>query len=77
MANTTQKSLESNQSGQTSTWKNPDSGASGTVTPTRTYQSTAGQPCREYQQTVTIGGKTETVTGQACRQADGTWKVVS
>ncbi len=33
-----------------------------------------GEQCREYQRTITIGGKTETAYGTACRQPDGTWK---
>ena len=70
-----QTALESYQVGQTSTWTNPDSGHSGSYTPTRTYQSPQGQPCREYQQTITVGGKTEEAYGTACRQADGSWKV--
>lgn len=69
--------LESNPVGQASTWSNPDSGHSGSVTPTRTYQTADGGPCREYQQTVTISGRTETAYGQACRQPDGTWKIVN
>ncbi len=69
--------LESSPVGQASTWSNPDSGHSGSVTPTRTYQTASGGPCREYQQTVTIGGRTETAYGKACRQADGTWKIVN
>lgn len=73
-----QGALETNRVGQTSTWSNPDSGHSGTTTPTRTVaQTSSGEPCREYQQTVTIGGQTETAYGRACRQADGTWKVVN
>ncbi len=74
---TTQQSLETAPVGQTSTWKNPDSGHSGSVTPTKTYQTAQGQNCREYQQTVTIGGKTEQAYGTACRQSDGSWKVVN
>ena len=71
-----QTALEVNPVGQASTWSNPDSGNSGTVTPVRTFQTAAGDPCREYQQTVTIGGQTETAYGRACRQADGSWKIV-
>ena len=77
MEQTSQRSLEYDRSGTTSTWTNPDSGHSGTVTPTRTYQERSGEQCREYQQTVTIGGRTEQAYGTACRQPDGTWKVVS
>ncbi len=73
---TAQQSLESAPAGQSSTWQNPDSGHYGTVTPTKTYQTGAGQYCREYQQTVTIGGKTEEAYGTACRQPDGSWQIV-
>ena len=76
-AQTTQAALESNKTGTVSTWTNPDSGHSGTVTPVRTFQDAQGQNCREFQQTVTIGGRTEQAYGTACRQADGSWRVVS
>ena len=68
--------LERSRTGQTSSWRNPDSGHSGTLTPTRSFQTASGQPCREYQQTVTIGGRTENAYGTACRQAEGSWKIV-
>lgn len=76
-ARTTQNALETSPSGQTSTWSNPDSGHSGTVTPQPAYQTSSGQYCREYQQQVTVGGKTETAYGTACRQPDGSWKIVN
>lgn len=76
-AQTTQTALEANRSGITSTWANPDTGHSGTVTPVRTYETPQGQNCREFQQTVTIGGKSESAYGTACRQADGSWKIVN
>lgn len=69
--------LETNRTGQPSTWSNPDSGNTGTITPIRTYQAPSGQNCREYRHDVRIGDKSETVIGTACRQTDGTWKVVS
>lgn len=68
--------LESAPSGTTTNWRNPDSGNSGTTTPTRTYQAQSGEYCREYEQTVTIGDKTQAAYGTACRQPDGKWKVV-
>jgi surface antigen len=72
-----QNSLETAKSGQTVNWTNPDSGHSGTYTPQRTYQNSQGQYCREFQQTVTVGGSTENAYGTACRQPDGTWKIAS
>ncbi|MFM2130244.1 MAG: 17 kDa surface antigen precursor [Pseudomonadota bacterium] len=75
--NTAQRTLEYGRTGQTATWSNPDSGHSGSVTPTRTYQDADGAYCREYQQTVTVGSKTEQAYGRACRQPDGSWKIMN
>ena len=77
MQRSTQTALEKNKTGTKSTWRNPDSGNEGTVTPTRTYRTDSGQYCREYQQTITVGGKTEQGYGRACRQPDGSWRIVS
>lgn len=77
MGQTTQQSLETAPSGTTTSWRNPDSGNYGTITPQPAYQSSAGEYCREFQQTVTVGGRQESAYGTACRQPDGTWKVVS
>jgi len=74
--NAAQHALEKAPSGKAVAWHNPDSGHSGTVTPVRTYQKSGGQYCREYQQTVTIGGQNHQAYGTACRQADGTWKII-
>lgn len=74
---TAQQSLETAPTGTTSTWSNPDSGNSGSITPTRTYETASGQYCREYQQTVTVGGQNESAYGTACRQPDGSWQVVN
>jgi surface antigen len=69
------RALETGPAGQSVAWKNPDSGHSGTVTPTKTYQSPNGTYCRDYQTTVEIDGKQERTTGKACRAADGQWQV--
>jgi surface antigen len=73
---TAQTSLENNRTGQTSSWRNPDSGNAGTYTPTSTYRSSSGQDCREFEQTITVEGRTERAMGRACRQPNGTWQVV-
>ena len=62
--------------GETIAWNNPDSGHYGTVTPMRDGSTQSGLYCREFQQTVSIGGKTEAAYGTACQQPDGTWKIV-
>ena len=73
---TTQRTLETQKAGTTIAWNNPDSGNSGTITPQSTYQRADGAFCREFQQTITVGGKTEDGYGTACRQPDGSWKFV-
>ncbi len=73
-AEAAQRAFETAPSGKPVAWSNPDSGHSGTITPTQTYQS-SGAYCREYQQTVTIDGKQEKSYGTACRQPDGSWKI--
>ncbi|PIW26868.1 MAG: hypothetical protein COW30_12880 [Rhodospirillales bacterium CG15_BIG_FIL_POST_REV_8_21_14_020_66_15] len=62
--------------GETVTWNNPDSGNRGTYTPLRDGTSSQGRYCREFQQTITIGGKTEQGIGIACREPDGTWRIL-
>jgi len=69
-----QRALETAPTGQPVSWTNPDTGHTGAVTPTRTYQSEGGY-CREFQNDVVIGGKSEKAYGTACRQPDGSWKV--
>jgi surface antigen len=69
--------LEHAPTGAVSQWANPDSGHSGTFRPVRTYQTRAGEYCREYQQTVTVGARTQSAYGTACRKPDGSWEIVS
>ena len=71
-----QRALETAPTGRPVVWQNPDSGNLYTVVPTRTYYNHE-QACREYTTRAMIGGKPEEVHGQACRQSDGSWKVVS
>jgi surface antigen len=63
--------------GQQIVWNNPDNGHSGTITPQREGKDTTGNYCREYQTTITVGGETQKAFGTACRQPDGSWKVVN
>lgn len=72
---TSQQALEISRTGATSNWRNPDSGNSGTITPTRTFQTNAGTYCREYTQTIIVGNSPTQGHGTACRQPDGSWKI--
>ena len=69
---TDQKALEDNEDGESSSWSNPDTGASGSTTPVHSYQTAQGT-CRTYEKTVINDGRTEQVTGKACRNSDGLW----
>ena len=62
--------------GQPIEWDNPRTGNRGTITPTREGRdTTTGAYCREFQQTVVIGGREERAFGTACRKPDGSWEV--
>jgi len=63
------------ETGQPQSWENPETGHYGTVHPHHHYKKD-GKYCREYTQTITVDGKTHEGHGTACRQKDGTWKIV-
>jgi surface antigen len=69
------QALEFSPSGNSVEWKNPDSGNHGSITPTKTFKE-SGRYCREYIQEVVIGGEKKKAYGQACRQPDGSWKII-
>ncbi len=71
-----QYALEYTRTNQTTTWANPDTGNSGSITPVQTYQTAQGQYCREYTQTIYVGGQQQQAYGTACRQPDGSWMII-
>lgn len=73
----TANALETRVSGESLPWRNENSGNYGAVTPERTWRRADGNYCREFTQTVTVGGQEQTAYGTACRQSDGTWKIES
>lgn len=62
--------------GQQITWNNPNNGNVGVITPVRDGYAQNGAYCREFQQTITIGGQQQKGYGKACQQPDGSWKIV-
>ncbi len=63
--------------GTTINWNNPETGAAGSVRSTREGTNARnGQYCREFIQTVTVGGQIQEAYGIACRQPDGDWKII-
>lgn len=69
----TAHALETVRTGVPTQWRNPDTGNSYRVVPTKTTETAAG-PCREYTIDGIVGGRTEKIYGTACRQADGSWR---
>jgi surface antigen len=73
-----QEALETLPSAQTHRWANPASGASGYVTPQRTFKIKSGTFCREYQEAVVTPAGAETRLFTACRRpADGFWVMIA
>jgi surface antigen len=63
-------------------WRNPYSGNHGFVVPTRDYDDGyrygyRGGECREFEQTVWIDGHRTQAYGTACRNRDGSWRIVN
>jgi surface antigen len=75
MVRAAQKALEENRNGESTSWSNPETGHLGTVMPVRTFDADSGRPCREYQQTATVEGKTGMAYQTACREPDATWRI--
>ena len=67
--------LEHAPDGSDIVWAGADDGHY-RVVPLRTYEQ-AGAYCREYTATATVGGRSQQTYGTACRQADGSWKLVN
>ena len=57
-------------------WSNPYSGNAGAIRTTREGWATSGSYCREFQQQVIVGGRVQSILGQACQQPDGSWRIV-
>lgn len=63
-----------NPTNQSSTWENKKTGTQYTVRPTSRVMTYKGHKhCRKFETTAIISGKTHTMHGIACRQADGSW----
>jgi surface antigen len=68
-----QRALETTPTSTPVAWRNPDSGSTYRVTPTKTYQTASGQYCRDYSTWAFIDGYEEEVKSTACRTPEGTW----
>jgi surface antigen len=74
-ASNLQKALEKSVSGKTRSWRNAESGSSGSVTPTRTWKTARGTYCRSYNEVIRLAsGKSMRRQGVACRTPNAVWK---
>ncbi|WP_286192143.1 RT0821/Lpp0805 family surface protein [Roseomonas genomospecies 6] len=62
--------------GATVQWNNPQTGNWGSYTPTRDGTGPYGELCREFQTTIAVGGQLQQGYGTACRQSDGSWRMM-
>lgn len=71
------QALDQNAYGQSTQWKNDQTGATYTVTPKATFERN-GRECRTFEQEAIVDGQPRTMTGTACRRADGdSWEVTT
>lgn len=70
------QAMERNNAGQPAYWRNQRTGAQYRVTPVKNVTVNNNKYCREYQTVATINGEQQKMFGTACRQPDGSWKVV-
>lgn len=70
-----QNALETSVSGKGVTWRNTATGASGSVTPVKTWKTSAGVYCRAYRENIRLAsGQSQALSGTACRSKAGTWQ---
>ena len=78
--NTYSDAFDDPDEGEEYAWRNPHTNNYGYVTPGDYYEDGYDDysgPCREFEQRVFIDGRPETATGVACKQPDGTWRIVN
>jgi len=73
------RAADSGPVGRPQTWENPQSGNRGTITPTsQVYRGGNGRECRNFSETITLkDGRSETINGRRCKNADGSWEFQS
>ena len=74
---TANQSLAQSENGAISNWINPKTGSSGAFRPMTTYTLANGLICRAFRTTIVFSDAIQSGIGTACRQRDGSWKIVS
>lgn len=74
-AQTADTAMTYGSTGRPRQWRNPRSGNRGTITPTTSKYQNNGRVCRKFSETITLAsGKSETINGERCQKADGSWE---
>lgn len=68
-----QNALEFGVSDTLSTWNNLADSSWGAIKPLRTWRTQGGSYCREYEEQLRIGERSERYVDVACRNPDGIW----
>ena len=58
-------------------WENPNTGASGNITPLAAARSEGGFTCRDFLASYVLGQAQAWLEGEACRSQRGKWEVKS
>ncbi|MCX7304553.1 MAG: hypothetical protein NTV73_09445 [Hyphomicrobiales bacterium] len=66
------RALEYSPAGKAVEWQGFGGTPKGSVTAAQPYR-VGSQDCRQYAQTVTVGGQNRAARGTACRNSDGSW----
>lgn len=66
------RALEYSPAGKAVDWQGSGGAPKGSVAAAQPYR-VGSQDCRQYTQTVTIGGQNRAARGTACRNSDGSW----
>ena len=70
-----QHALETQSSNSSDSWRDPSSGASGTIEPVLTERSAKLGWCREFREQIVVAERHYDLLGTACRARGGTWLV--
>lgn len=57
-------------------WRNDRSGNYGYVQAADVYRDRRGNDCRNYEQEIYVNGRRQIAEGVACRNRDGSWRIV-
>jgi surface antigen len=61
--------------GATLVWRHPARGLEGRIKPVSTFRDDRGRVCRHLVYSLSLGGYSREIEGDACREPDGSWSL--